>query len=237
MVGSLGCQKRLADAIRGVSTLGGVTSLVVADEYVAVAMVTSMQATQMPDALPALAEESTPDALRAIIIDAITREKALDFFQKNVKAPYDAFIAGVEQIRKSTASDQQKQTAFQELQHAFDLQLVSDFVVYENRSFVQVTFDGQRYLDQVAEPTEEKIAAAYEAKKADFDGKTLDDVRETLAAELKAAAARNRADEAAVKFAGDLARQFRRRTSPRSRRWMSSSRIPPTANWREHSSR
>lgn len=205
MVGSLGSQKRLADAIRGVSTLGGVTSLVVADEYVAVAMVTSMQATQMPDALPALAEESTPDALRAIIIDAITREKALDFFQKNVKAPYDAFIAGVEQIRKSTASDQQKQTAFQELQHAFDLQLVSDFVVYENRSFVQVTFDGQRYLDQVPEPTEEKIAAAYEAKKADFDGKTLDDVRETLAAELKAAAARNRADEAAVKFASDLA--------------------------------
>ena len=99
----------------------------------------------------------------------------------------------------------QKQTAFQELQHAFDLQLVSDFVVYENRSFVQVTFDGQRYLDQVPEPTEEKIAAAYEAKKADFDGKTLDDVRETLAAELKAAAARNRADEAAVKFASDLA--------------------------------
>ncbi|GEM_PF-4823279 len=208
VISGLGVQERLADAIRRVPELGGVTSLIVADKYAAVAMVTAAQATQMPDALPEL--KATVDPLRRIISEAIIREKALAFFTANVKTPYDNFMTQAEALKNDKSmSAEQKQQALYMLQGTMDSQLVMRFYIPEQRSFAQVTFAPEAYADQVVAATEEEIAAAFEAKKdTDYKDKALADVKETIAADLKAAAARKLADEAAAQFAEKYSTAF-----------------------------
>ncbi len=203
MIEGLGNQERLADVIRNTAAVGDVTPMIIGDGFTAVAMVTFKQATQMPDSLPEL-KENGMDALRTIISATISNEKALAFFQEKVKNPYDAYMAAVEAIRDNKSMDSSsKQQALYELGATLDQQLIGRFYVPEQRSFGQVTFAPEGYLSQVADTTAEEVAAAFEARKAEFeaDKKVLDDVKEGLANDLKAAKARKLADEAAAQFA------------------------------------
>lgn len=197
----LGAQPRLASAIRSVYELGGVTYPIYTDDFATVAMVTATQPTQMPESLPAL-EGAEQDPLRRIVSDAIFKKQAAEFYQAQVVAPYNAFLAKQAELESTSALNQrQKQQALAALAGGMDFDLIQRFYVPELRSFAQVTFDPVMYLDQVVEPTEDELKAVYEGRKAEFGEKTFEDVRETLADDTRNAQARSLADAAATDFA------------------------------------
>ncbi|MCQ2396992.1 MAG: hypothetical protein MJ106_04785 [Lentisphaeria bacterium] len=209
-INGLGNQERLADAIRKVAEVGGVTPMVVGDKFAAVAMVLTKEATKMPESLPEL-NAANIDALRHIISETIIHEKALAFFQKSVKEPYDNFQNTVNVLKEDrTLSDAQKQQMLMTLQSSIDTDLLNRFYVPEKRSFAQVTFAPENYEAQVAAVTADEISAAFEARAEEFkkDNKTLDDVKAALENDIKAAKARAIADEAAAQFANDFSEAF-----------------------------
>ena len=200
----LGNQPRLADAIRNVGEPGGVTAMIPTDVFVAVAMVVDQQPTQMPEALPAL-EGTEQDALRRVVAAAILRERALAFFQDKVKGPYDAFMACQEELEKNQSLSQaQKQQTLSAAAETVDFALTQRFYVPEMRSFAQVTFPPVAYAGAVAEPEQAAVEAAFQARAAEFEGKTLEDVRERLGEDLRAQEARKLAEAAAQAFAAAL---------------------------------
>ncbi|MGN0866899.1 MAG: hypothetical protein ACI4SG_04395 [Oligosphaeraceae bacterium] len=200
----LGNQPRLADAIRNVGEPGGVTSMIPTDVFVAVAMVVDQQPTQMPEALPAL-EGAEQDALRRVVSAAILRERALAFFQEKVKTPYDTLVACQEEMEKNSSLTQaQKQQAVSAAAEKVDFALVQRFYVPEMRSFAQVTFPPVAYAGAVSAPDAAAVEAAFNARAVEFEGKTLDEVRERVEEDLRAQAARKLAEEAAQAFATAL---------------------------------
>lgn len=198
----LGAQPRLASAIRSVYELGGVTYPIYTDDFATVAMVTATQPTQMPESLPALENGAEQDPLRRIVSDAIFKKQAAEFYQAQVVAPYNAFLAKQAELESTSAlNQQQKQQALAALAAGMDFDLIQRFYVPEQRSFAQVTFDPVLFLDQTAEPTEEELKAVYEGRKAEFGEKSFEEVRESLADDTRNAAARKLADAAATDFA------------------------------------
>ncbi len=200
----LGSQPRLAEAIRNVGEPGGVTSMIPTDAFVAVAMVVDQQPTQMPEALPVL-EGAEQDALRRVVSAAILRERALAFFQEKVKGPYEAFVACQKEVEKNGSLTQaQRQQALSAAADKVDFALTQRFYVPELRSFAQVTFPPVAYAGAVAEPEASAVEAAFQARSVEFEGKTLEEVRERLVEDLRAQAARKLAEEAAQSFAAAL---------------------------------
>ena len=164
-----GAQPNLANAIRNLANVGDVTGLVMGTNYTAVAYVTEKQATVMPVELPALSDGASNDFLRTTIRQMILREKALAFFQAQVKEPYEAYVAKVKAIEEDkSASDAVKQQQIMALNDTIDSQLVVKFFVPESRDFVLATFAPEAYRDRVAELTEDDLRKAYEERKATY---------------------------------------------------------------------
>ena len=92
-----GMQPRLAEAIRK-TKVGATTSLVVGDNYVAVAYVTNEEETDIISELPALSENASDDYLRKTIRETLLREKALAFYQSEIKAPGEDYLAKMKAI-------------------------------------------------------------------------------------------------------------------------------------------
>ena len=164
--GMTGEQPYLANAIRKLAKAGDVTGLVTGTNYAAIAYVKNTQATPMPVELPALIEGAADDYLRTTIRQMIQREKALAFFQEQVKGPYEAYAEKVKEIeadKSMNAADKQQQ--LMALETTIDSQLVIKFFVPEKRDFVLATFAPEAYRDQVPEMTEDELRKVYEERK------------------------------------------------------------------------
>lgn len=201
----LGNQPRLAEAIRNVPQPGGVTPMVPTDDFVAVAMVEDQQPTQMPASLPAW-DGKEQDALRRVVSAAILREQALAFFQAKVKAPYENYTTQAKALQEDKSlTPSQRQQAIAGLSASLDRELVQRFYVPEARSFAQVTFSPLVYLDRVEEPAQEEVEAAFQERKAELEGKSLEEARPSLVEDLKAQKAYALAQAAAQEFAAQAA--------------------------------
>ena len=156
-ISGLGSQPGLADAIRRVPNTGEVTDSVVSATFTAVAYVTEKGTTPMPS--------EVTDYLRASIRQKLLREKALAFFQNEVKKPYDEYMEKITAINNDTSLDTAtRQQQIYALESTLDAQLILKFLEVQTRDFVQVAFAPSAYLDQVPEPTEEALREAYAAR-------------------------------------------------------------------------
>ena len=161
-----GAQPNLANAIRKLANVGDVSSLVMGTNYAAVAYVTDKQATVMPVELPAQAEGASNDYLRTTIRQMILREKALAFFNEQVKEPYEAYAAKVKEIEADQSlNPTARQQQLMALEDTIDSQLVIKFFVPETRDFVLATFAPDAYRDRVPELTEDDLRKVYEERK------------------------------------------------------------------------
>ena len=161
-----GMQPNLADKIRGQDNVGETTDWVAGSNYVAVAYVTEKNDTPMPSELPTLAENASTDILRKYIRDILLREKALEFFQREIKAPYEDFSVKIKALEADTSLDAAtKQQQAMALESAVDSQLILKFFVPQTRDFVQLAFVPNAYRSMVPEFSEAELQEAYNARK------------------------------------------------------------------------
>ncbi|MBP5300504.1 MAG: peptidylprolyl isomerase [Victivallales bacterium] len=166
--GLSGNQPALARAIRGLAEVGDVSNMVPGAGYAAVAYLTGKRSSELPNALPEAGEKAN-DFLRSAIRRIIMREKALAFFESNVKAPYEAYSAKVKDIQEdSSLSPALRQQQIMALEDTIDSQLILKFFVPPTRDFVLMTFAPEAYRDQIPELTEDELKKAYEERKETY---------------------------------------------------------------------
>ena len=168
--GLKGAQPGLAAAIRNADQIGDVTRMAVGTGYVAVACITEKAPTNLPEALPERDEKATRlDAVRQIIADTLTTERARVFFNEKVKQPFNAYQTLAEALQADkTLDDATRAQRLQEAAAAIDNALVTRFYIEEKRDFALATFAPEAYAAKVQQPGAEEIAQAYEAAKADY---------------------------------------------------------------------
>lgn len=169
VAGLTGPQVSLAEAIRSLQEVGEVSGVIDGSNYTAVVCITEKTPTPMPAELLPLADGKGNDSFRQIIADAIIRERALSFFNDNVKQPYDAFRTVVDAVQNdSKLSAQQRNRLMQDAESKLDVSLVRPFFQQEKRSFALVSFDPANYLSKTKVPTAEEIAKEFESRKEEF---------------------------------------------------------------------
>ncbi len=169
IAGMEGPQPALAAAIRRQENVGDVTNMVYGNTYTAVAYITEKKATPLPAALPAIEAGKPQDDIRSLISDTIVKEKAMAFFNAQIKAPYEAYAAEVKKLDEDKKlDDRTRRSRKMLLLQTLNTELILSFYEPEARDFGLVTFSPDSYKSQVPEITDAQITAAYEARKAEF---------------------------------------------------------------------